>query len=59
MALVTDENKTNALFEKGRHWINDAYWLVMPWKLQDPGVTLSYVKVIPCQMGKQMFYNLL
>jgi hypothetical protein len=44
-ALVTDENKTNALFSKRKNrWINDAYWLVMPWKLQDPGVTLSYVK---------------
>jgi hypothetical protein len=41
-------------------WINDAYWLVMPWKLQDPGVTLSYVKTDTLQMGKQqMFYNLL
>lgn len=43
--VVTDENKVNALLEKGKNWwINDAYWLVMPWKLQDPGVTLSYVK---------------
>jgi hypothetical protein len=48
MAL-TDENKTNALRKGKNWWINDAYWLVMPWKLQDPGVTLSYVK-IPCQM---------
>jgi hypothetical protein len=48
------------LFEKGSLWINDAYWLVMPWKLQDPGVTLSYVKTDTLQMGKQqMFYNLL
>jgi hypothetical protein len=23
-------------------WINDSYWLVMPWKLQDPGVHLKY-----------------
>ena len=23
-------------------WINDTYWLVMPYKLQDPGVTLAY-----------------
>lgn len=23
-------------------WINDAYWLVMPYKLQDPGVNLSH-----------------
>lgn len=24
-------------------WINDTYWLVMPYKLRDPGVHLSYV----------------
>lgn len=23
-------------------WINDSYWLVMPFKLLDPGVTLKY-----------------
>ncbi len=25
-------------------WINDAYWLFMPFKLKDSGVTLSYVR---------------
>lgn len=24
-------------------WINDSYWLVMPYKLLDPGVTLRYI----------------
>jgi hypothetical protein len=24
-------------------WINDTYWLIMPYKLHDPGVNLSYV----------------
>jgi len=23
-------------------WINDSYWLLMPYRLRDPGVTLSY-----------------
>ncbi len=23
-------------------WINDAYWMLMPYKLRDPGVTLAY-----------------
>jgi len=27
-----------------RIWINDMYWLFMPFKLQDPGVTMRYVK---------------
>ncbi|CAN0321284.1 unnamed protein product, partial [Chrysoparadoxa australica] len=25
-------------------WINDAYWLFMPFKLKDSGVTLSYIR---------------
>lgn len=25
-----------------RSWVNDAYWLVMPYKLKDSGVTLKY-----------------
>ncbi len=25
-----------------RSWINDTYWLLMPYKLRDPGVLLSY-----------------
>lgn len=30
--------------EKGKSmWINDAYWLVMPYKLKDSGVTLKYL----------------
>ena len=53
--LVTDENKANALLEKGKNWwINDAYWLVMPWKLQDPGVTLSYVKSDTLSNGQEV-----
>ncbi len=26
-----------------RSWINDGYWIFMPYKLRDPGVTLRYV----------------
>ena len=25
-------------------WINDSYWLVMPFKLRDPGVNLKYIR---------------
>ena len=25
-------------------WINDSYWLAMPWKLRDPGVTMTYLR---------------
>jgi hypothetical protein len=44
-ALVKEEKKANYLLETAKNWwINDSYWLVMPWKLQDPGVNFSYVK---------------
>lgn len=25
-------------------WINDSYWVAMPWKLRDPGVTMKYLR---------------
>ena len=33
-------------------WINDSYWLVMPFKLKDPGVTLTYVGEDSTQTGE-------
>lgn len=33
-------------------WINDSYWLVMPFKLKDSGVTLNYVKEDTTQEGQ-------
>lgn len=34
-------------------WINDSYWLVMPFKLKDSGVTLKYVEKNTTQDGRQ------
>lgn len=34
-----------------RAWINDSYWLVMPYKLKDSGVTLKYVGERAMQNG--------
>ena len=34
-----------------RHWINDSYWLVMPFKLKDSGVTLTYAGQDSTQAG--------
>jgi hypothetical protein len=40
---VTDIAELEKALEKAKSiWINDSYWLVMPFKLQDPGVTLTY-----------------
>jgi hypothetical protein len=33
-------------------WINDSYWLVMPFKMQDPGVTLKYIGMAPNEFGE-------
>lgn len=33
-------------------WINDAYWLFMPFKLKDSGVTLKYLKSDTTQSGQ-------
>ncbi|SDW54561.1 DUF6503 family protein [Flavobacterium degerlachei] len=51
--LVVDVKKANELLIKAKNWwINDSYWLVMPWKLQDPGVNLTYVKTEKLANGK-------
>lgn len=33
-------------------WVNDAYWLVMPFKLKDSGVTLKYLREDTTQSGE-------
>jgi hypothetical protein len=40
---VADPDTLEARLQHGyRAWINDSYWLVMPYKLKDSGVTLKY-----------------
>ena len=43
---------TAALQEGYEAWINDSYWLVMPYKLKDPGVTLLYSREGQTEDGK-------
>ena len=41
---VTHPDSLAKRLDRGyRAWINDSYWLVMPYKLKDSGVTLKYV----------------
>ena len=41
---VTGPEALAALLERGEAaWINDSYWVFMPYKLRDPGVTLKHV----------------
>ena len=40
---IVDPDTLGARLEQGyRAWINDSYWLVMPYKLKDTGVTLRF-----------------
>ncbi len=42
-AEVKDPQTLEAALKRARSiWINDSYWLVMPYKLKDSGVTLKY-----------------
>lgn len=41
--LQNEEEKQKLLQTAYALWINNSYWLVMPFKLQDPGVTLKHV----------------
>ena len=41
---VADVEALTKMLKRGQGaWINDSYWLVMPYKLKDPGVTLNYL----------------
>ena len=41
---VADAEALKEMLKRGKGaWINDGYWLLMPYKLKDPGVTLKYL----------------
>lgn len=41
---ITNEDSLKKYLELGyKSWINDSYWLFMPFKMLDPGVRLKYV----------------
>lgn len=44
--------RTEALDRGRKIWVNDSYWLVMPFKLLDPGVTLRYSGQRPTEDGR-------
>lgn len=42
--ITVDADSTQSLMQRAKStWINHSYWLVMPFKLKDSGVTLKYV----------------
>jgi len=51
---VTDAAKRDEVLHEGLSiWINDAYWLVMPYKLKDSGVTLHDRGEITTEDGRK------
>jgi hypothetical protein len=50
---VTDTAKRDEILKDGMSiWINDSYWLLMPYKLKDTGVTLHYMGEDKTQDGR-------
>lgn len=50
---IADPDTLAARLQHGYEaWINDAYWLVMPYKLKDSGVTLKYVGEGATEVGE-------
>ncbi len=42
---ITEPDTLKKYLLKGKSaWINDSYWLVMPFKLEDPGTNLKYLR---------------
>ncbi len=51
-AELTNPDSLAKYLQEGKNiWINDSYWLVMPFKMKDPGVTLKYVSEDTTQKG--------
>lgn len=49
---ITDPDSLASLMEDARGiWINDSYWLVMPFKLKDSGVTLRHLRTDSLETG--------
>ena len=49
---MSQADSVSKYLEQGKRiWINDSYWLVMPFKLKDSGVTLTYIGEDTTQTG--------
>ena len=50
---VTEADELRRMLDLGYNaWINDSYWLVMPYKLMDTGVTLKHLGEAPMEDGR-------
>ena len=51
--ITEREPLQEALVSGHRIWVNDSYWMFMPYKLLDPGVSLRYAGEKPMADGRQ------
>lgn len=50
----TDPKNIESIVQMGyERWVNDTYWLVMPFKLRDPGANLKYARAQKAADGTQ------
>lgn len=51
---ITHRDSLNKYLALGKSmWINDSYWMVMPFKLKDPGVNLKYLRRDTTSKGQE------
>lgn len=50
--LTNPDSVVKYVRESKRNWINDSFWLLMPFKLKDSGITLRYLGDEPTHAGK-------
>lgn len=51
---ISGPDSLKQLLARAKHiWINDSYWLVMPFKLKDSGVTLKYLREDTTKQGEE------
>lgn len=50
--LTIPDSVTKYVKQAKRNWINDSFWLLMPFRLKDSGATLKYIGDEPTQAGK-------
>ena len=53
---LTQDDSINYFMDRGfKIWANDSYWLIMPFKLKDPGVNVSYKGEVNDPQGNNCF----
>ncbi|MEO5674915.1 MAG: hypothetical protein ABIQ74_09730 [Chitinophagales bacterium] len=55
-AEIRQPDSVSYFMDRGyKIWANDSYWLIMPFKLKDPGVNLKYLGISKDSLGTDCF----